>query len=81
MTETIVKIGPKGQILIKKEYREKLGLNTGSYAEAILEHNGLLIKPINTKKELEKVRRLREHISKSWPKGMDSVTAVREQRK
>ncbi len=80
MTETIVRIGPKGQIVIKKEYRDKLGIKEGSYIQEILESDGLLIKPLNTNKELEKVSELRKKLSKNWPKNMDSVKAVREQR-
>ena len=81
MTETIVRMGPKGQILIKKEYREKIGLKPGNYAETILERCGILILPINTKKELQSIHEIRHRISKKWPKNVDCVDAVREQRR
>jgi len=80
MTDSIVRIGPKGQILIKKEYREKLGIKSGNYVETVLQDNTLLIRPINVNKELAKIKKLRAQMSKNWPKGLDSVEAVREQR-
>lgn len=80
MNEDIVKLGIKGQIVIKKEFRDKLGLHPGMYVEAVLEKDSLRIRPIQAREELEKLRAIRASISKAWPKGVDSVSAVREQR-
>lgn len=80
MTHTLVKLGPKGQILIKKEFRDKVGLTVGHYAEAVLKPQGILIRPLNPAKELEKARKLRAYLSKYWPKDVDCVEAVKEQR-
>ncbi|MBS3175331.1 AbrB/MazE/SpoVT family DNA-binding domain-containing protein [Candidatus Woesearchaeota archaeon] len=80
MTDSIVRIGPKGQIVIKKEYRDKLGIKTGNYVETIIQNDTLLIKPVNVTKELEKIKKLRSQMSKNWPKGLNSVEAVKEQR-
>ena len=81
MTNTIVRIGPKGQIIIKKEYREQLSIHAGNYVETILTREGLLIKPINVKKELQEVYKIRKIITKNWKKGVDCVDAAREGRK
>lgn len=81
MTTTLVKLGPKGQILLKKELREKYGLKPGCYIETIGSTKGILIKPVDINKELLDVQNIRKNISKHWPKHIDSVEAVREQRK
>lgn len=80
MTEAVVKMGPKGQVLIIKELREKVGLRPGQLAETILYAKGVLIRPVSLEKELGDVRRIRQSISKKWPKGLDCIEAVREQR-
>ena len=80
MTKTIVKLGLKGQIVIKKELREKFGIKPGTYVETIVGREGILIRPVRVKEELESVSKLREKITKLWPKGLDSVNAVREHR-
>ncbi len=77
MTSTLVKLGPKGQILINKEYRQQMNIHPGNYLKTTLTPQGLLLKPFNAKKELEKVRKIREQISKQWPKNLDCVDAVR----
>ena len=81
MTSSLVKLGPKGQILIKKEYRAQLGLKPGNYVQTYLTSQGLVIKPVNAAAELEKVRKIREKISKHWPKNVDCVDAVRDVRR
>lgn len=80
MTSIMVRIGTKGQIVIRKNYREILGMKPGSYVQTELVGRGLLIKPQDAEKELQKVRRIREGIRKSLPEGFDSVQAVRAQR-
>ncbi|OGI65581.1 hypothetical protein A2642_04510 [Candidatus Nomurabacteria bacterium RIFCSPHIGHO2_01_FULL_39_10] len=81
MTSQLVKLGPKGQILINKEYREKMHLRPGNYLKTILTPQGLLLKPFNAKKEMEHIRKIREEISKHLPKNFDSVHAAREVRR
>lgn len=81
MTQTLVKIGPKGQILIRKEYRNKLGLQPGKYAETVLTPTGLLITPINAQKELQEIHKIRNYIGKHWQRGSDGVDAVHEERR
>lgn len=81
MNTSLVKLGPKGQILLKKELREKFGLKPGCYIETIVSTKGILIKPIDTQKEFLDIHEIRKAITKHWPKDLDSVEAVREQRK
>lgn len=81
MTHTLVRIGPKGQIVIQKEYRQKLALVPGNYVETTLTSAGLLLRPLNLQKELQEVRSLRKYISKHWEKGVDCVQATREERR
>ena len=80
MTSTLVKIGPKGQMLIKKEYREKLGLKPGCYAETEMAGGALLIRAPDAETEMLSALRIRRAVVRRWPKGLDSVHAVREQR-
>ena len=77
--ETRVKLGPKGQIMIRKEFRDVLEIEPGMYVQMTLKNKCVFIKPIPVHEELEKVRKIRMML-KPWPKGMDSVKAVREQR-
>ncbi len=81
MTHTLVRIGSKGQMVIRQEFREKLGLHPGRYAETSLTSQGLLVKPVNVQQELAEVHKMRGYISKHWEKGLDSVRAVREDRR
>ncbi len=81
MTHTLVRIGPKGQIVIQKEYRQKLNLAPGNYLEATLVPAGLLLRPLNVQKEWQDVRSLRKYITKHWEKGVDCVQATREERR
>jgi len=81
MTCKIVKIGPKGQIVLKKEYREQFGILPGNYIETLITPEGILIRPTNLKKELEDIHKIREIINKRLKKSFDSVDAVREERR
>ncbi len=40
----LVKVGPKHQVVIPKEVREKLGVDPGDYVEVTFEHNQAVIK-------------------------------------
>ncbi len=81
MTHTLVRIGPKGQIVIQKEYRQKLNLAPGKYVETSLTPAGLLLRPLNVQKEWQDLRSLRKYITKHWEKGVDCVQATREERR
>ena len=81
MNSGVVKVGPKGQIQIKKELRDEYGLQPGRFVETIRNRNGILIKAFDAEGELKKLQKFRQEISKKWPKGLDCVDLIREQRK
>ena len=82
MTITAVsKIGPKGQIVLKKKLREELGLKEGQIVEERLTAEGILVTPVEVEKLLKSFDELAAKISAKWPKGMDSVEAVRRERR
>ncbi|MBS3133053.1 AbrB/MazE/SpoVT family DNA-binding domain-containing protein [Candidatus Woesearchaeota archaeon] len=82
MTLTVVsKIGPKGQIVLKKKLREGLGLREGEMVEAQLTREGILIKPFDAEKLIKSFDELAAKVSAKWPKGLDSVEAVRRERR
>jgi bifunctional DNA-binding transcriptional regulator/antitoxin component of YhaV-PrlF toxin-antitoxin module len=64
--ELLTKVGPKGQIVIRKDIRE-------------IRIKPLDKKEI--KKEIEGVARIARIVSKHWPKGVSAVDAIREERK
>ena len=82
MTITAVsKIGPKGQIVLKKKLREELGLKEGQIVEERLTAEGILVTPVEVEKLLKSFDELAAKISAKWPKGLDSVEAVRRERR
>lgn len=81
MTSAILKIGPKGQVLIKKEFREQLGILPGGFVEASLAREGLLLRAVDPAKELKRLREVRTFVTRHWPKGMDCVSATRDERR
>ena len=82
MTQNIVsKVGPKGQIVLKKRLRDKIGLKEGTVVEEELMSEGILIRPLNANKLLKSMDELARRVSKRWPKTLDSAEAVRRERK
>ncbi|MBI2144794.1 AbrB/MazE/SpoVT family DNA-binding domain-containing protein [Candidatus Woesearchaeota archaeon] len=82
MTLTAVsKIGPKGQIVLKKKLRAEAGLREGEMVEAQVTKDGILIKPFNAEKLIKSFDELATRVSAKWPKGLDSVEAVRRERR
>ncbi len=78
---SVSKIGPKGQIVLKKKLRDRLGLKEGMLVEERLLSNGILIKLVETEKILEDMEIIAKKVSKKWPKDIDSVEAVRRERR
>lgn len=76
---TIVKVGKKGQITLKKEWREELGIEPGSLVEEIPTKEGILVKP--KKSVLKEWKKLSGQISEKWPKGKTAVDIIREERR
>ncbi len=82
MTLNIVgKIGEKGQIVLKKELRDKLGMNAGRLVEERLTKKGILIIPLESKEVLEDIEKTVKKVMEKWPKNLDSVQAVKKERR
>ena len=82
MTLTAVsKIGPKGQIVLKKKLRVEAGLREGGMVEAQVTKEGILIKPFDAEKLMKSLEETAAKVSAKWPKGLTSVEAVRRDRR
>ena len=46
------KVGPKGQVVIPKKFRNELGIESGDEVEVSLAENGVLIQSVHTTKSL-----------------------------
>lgn len=46
------KVGPKGQVVIPKNFRDELGIEPGDEVEVSLSENGVLIQSVHTTKTL-----------------------------
>lgn len=46
------KVGPKGQVVILKKFRDELGIEPGDEVEVSLSENGVLIQSVHTTKTL-----------------------------
>lgn len=79
--EMVSKVGPKGQIVIRKMFRDEIGLEEGMLFEEKLSHGGVLIRPIKAESFIQGIEKIARKASKKWPKGISSVDAVRSERK
>ena len=50
--EMAQKVGPKGQVVIPKKFRDELGLEPGDEVVVSLSENGVLIQPVHTTQSL-----------------------------
>ena len=80
MTEYRSKTGPKGQVVIMKELREKHGLKEGRLVEQISTERGVLLVPVSADDLLRKLDGVTEKIGNVWPKAVSAVDAIREDR-
>ena len=46
------KVGPEGQVVISKKFRDELGIEPGDEVEVSLSENGVLIQSVHTTKTL-----------------------------
>ena len=46
------KVGPKGQVVIPKKFRDELGIAPGDEVILSLSENGVLIQPVHTSQSL-----------------------------
>lgn len=77
----VSKIGPKGQIVLKKKLREGLGLKEGQVVEERLTPEGILVTPVDAEKLMKSLEETAAKVSAKWPKGLTSVEAVRQERR
>jgi AbrB family looped-hinge helix DNA binding protein len=78
--ELLLKVGSKGQIVLRKKLREALGIREGSIVKVSLENKKIIIEPIEWDKELNEINEIANEVSKYWPKGLSAVEAMREDR-
>jgi AbrB family looped-hinge helix DNA binding protein len=74
------KVGPKGQVVVAKELREKYGIKEGKLVEQISTNKGVLLVPLSTDDLLRELDDAAEEIGKAWPKGVSAAEAIREDR-
>jgi len=79
--EFLTKLGPKGQIVLRKEIRKAMGIRPGGMLRTRLEDKHVVIESFDVKKEIEKIEEIAEKIGKKWPKGLSAVEAIREERR
>lgn len=70
-------VGPKGQVTLIKELREKYSIDPGTLVEEVETDEGILIKPISN--QFERWKKLKKHISERWP-DISAVQAIRADR-
>ena len=80
MTEYRSKTGPKGQVVIMKDLREKHGLKEGGLVEQISTERSVLLVPVSADDLLRKLDGVTEKIGNVWPKDVSAVDAIREDR-
>ena len=79
--ELIARLGPKGQIVLRRELRRAVGIKPGSLVVETIKNKEIVIKPIREEKIIERVRKIAKEVGKSWPKNLNSVELIREQRR
>jgi AbrB family looped-hinge helix DNA binding protein len=75
---TKIKVGPKGQITLTKELRDKFGIKMGSLVEELETKEGILIKSVDM--SLDRWKLLKTKVSKRWPSEITSIQAIQEDR-
>ena len=80
MTSKTVRIGAKGQIVLQKDLRDKLGLEEGRLVEERIVGKGILITPVDVDALMKRIEKTTRSITSAWPKGLTSVEAVRRDR-
>jgi AbrB family looped-hinge helix DNA binding protein len=78
--EFLTRLGPKGQVVLRKEIRTALGLEPGSMVKLRRIDNKVIVKPVKKEEIVAEVERIARMVSKKIPKGRTSVDIIREQR-
>lgn len=79
--ELITKLGPKGQIVLRKEIRRVIGIKPGSLVEETIRGNEIIIRPVREEEIIGNVKAIAKKVGKTWPKGTTSVELIKEQRR
>jgi AbrB family looped-hinge helix DNA binding protein len=74
------KVGPKGQVVVVKELREKHGIKEGGVVEQVSTERGVLLVPVSASGLLKELDAVAEKVGKAWPKGVSAVEAISEDR-
>ena len=77
----VSRLGPRGQLVLKKSLRDKIGLKEGMLVEEKLTANGILVRAVEASSVLKSVEETAKRVSRKWPKNLDSVEAVRRERR
>jgi len=78
--EFVTRLGPKSQIVLRKDIREALGLKPGSMVKLKKMDHKVELKAVNKKEMIAEVERIAKMIGKKWPSGKTSVDLIREER-
>ena len=74
------KVGPKGQVVVVKELREKYDIKVGGLVEQIATERGVLLVSVSVDNLLKELDSVAEEVGRSWPKGVSAVEVVRKDR-
>ena len=78
--EFVTRLGPKSQIVLRKDIREALGLKPGSMVRLRKMDHRVELKAVTKEEMIAEVERIAEMVSKKIPRGRTSVDIIREQR-
>lgn len=76
----IIRVSPKGQIVLRKDLRVDTGIKPGGFIEARKVGKRVVLESLDLNKERENVEQLAEMVGKKIRKGRTSVDIIREQR-
>jgi AbrB family looped-hinge helix DNA binding protein len=74
------RVGPKGQVVILKDLRERFGIKEGKLVEQVPTSKGLLLVPVAAEQLLKELDSVARDIGSAWPKGKSAAEAIREER-
>jgi AbrB family looped-hinge helix DNA binding protein len=78
--EFLTRLGPKGQVVLRKDMRTALGLEPGSMVSMKRVDSKVIVTPVKKEEIIAEVERIAKMVSKKIPKGRTSVDIIREQR-
>jgi len=80
ISERLVKLNQKSQLVVRKEVRKALGVGPGSMMREKFVGKRIILEPFNIEEEMKKIDKIAHMIGKKWPKGLSSVEAIRQER-